>query len=553
MPKSTAKIVWRRTPEEISNHLAERIQEVAARYVEDSDGNPYEPDLKLEMVTTIVQGENKVLQHPLPEAKVDELIRSVLDGTWQKPAVDDTKPKLQLVVPPVVSTAVELIQKVGVAEAESILVKAISVKKDEAAQEELDDFTPSTIEPPLPGPPIPEEALHGLAGQIVKKLRPQTESHPMGLFLEFMGAFGNIIGPCAFYQVEDSRLYTNIFCVTVGQSSKARKGTGQNRINRIAEQLDQKWYRERRTSGLGSGEIVISLVRDPAEGLVKDKKTGEVKREMIDLGVDDKRLFISEGEFAGILAVANRADNVLSSVIRDAWDSKEIRNMAKSGSSVCLHPHISISANITREELLLQMREADRFNGFGNRFLWCHVERQALLPHGGEDIQWNDEIIKLFECVTFAQSRKRVYMDRNARLMWERMYKELSTAAPGIVGAVTSRGEAQVCKLALIYSLLDRSEHITVDHLKAAKAVWDYCESSARLIFRGGASKEETQLVQFLDGKSKTMTEILKELYKKNRKVGDIRRDLDRLISLNRVVETKDAKGKPTFASTGVR
>jgi hypothetical protein len=227
--------------------------------------------------------------------------------------------------------------------------------------------------------------------------------------------------------------------------------------------------------------------------------------------------------------------------------------MAKSGSSVCLHPHISISANITREELLLQMREADRFNGFGNRFLWCHVERQALLPHGGEDIEWNDEIIKLLERVTFAQSRKRVYMDRNARLMWERMYKELSTAAPGIVGAVTSRGEAQVCKLALIYSLLDKSEHIGVEHLKAAKAVWDYCEASARLIFRGGASKEETQLVQFLDGQSKTMTEIREQLYRRNRKATDIRQDLDRLISLKRVAETKDAKGKPIFTSTGVQ
>jgi hypothetical protein len=551
MSKLTAKIAWRRTPEEVSNHLAERIQEVSSRYTEDADGNSYEPETKLDLVTAVVRGENEVLPHPLSKNKVDELIRSVLGGTWQKPAVDDTKPKLQLVVPPVVSTAVELIQKVGVAEAESILVKAISAKQDEVAQEELDDFTPSTIEPPLPGPPVPEEALHGLAGEIVKKLRPQTESHPMGLLLEFMCAFGNIIGPSAYYQVEDSKLYTNIFCVTVGQSSKARKGTGQNRINRIAEQLDQKWYRERRTSGLGSGEIVISLVRDPAEGLIKDKKTGEIKREMIDLGIEDKRLLVCEGEFAGILAVANRADNVLSSVIRDAWDSKEIRNMAKSGSSVCLHPHISISANITREELLLQMREADRFNGFGNRFLWCHVERQALLPHGGEDIEWNDEIVKLFECVTFAQSRKRVYMDRNARLMWERMYRELSTAAPGIVGAVTSRGEAQVCKLALIYSLLDKSEHIGVEHLKAAKACWNYCESSARQIFRGGASKEETQLVQFLDGQSKTMTEIREQLYRRNRKATDIRQDLDRLISLKRVAETKDAKGKPRFSSTG--
>ena len=341
--------------------------------------------------------------------------------------------------------------------------------------------------------------------------------------------------------------------MAVGLSSKARKGTGQNRINRIAEQLDQAWYQQRRTSGLGSGEIVIHLVRDERWDWVKQKKTGELQWELVDKGVDDKRLFISEGEFAGILAVANRADNVLSNVIRDAWDAQPIRNMAKSGSSVCLCPHISISANITREELSLQLREADRFNGFSNRFLWCHVERQGLLPHGGEPINWDEEVIKLHDCISFAQKPRRVFMDRNARLMWERMYKELSTAAPGIVGAVTSRGEAQVCKLALIYSLLDKSEHITVDHLKAAKSIWDYCESSARQIFRGGASKEETLLVQFLDGQSKTMTEIREQLYRRNRKATDIRQDLDRLISLKRVAETKDAKGKPIFTSTGVQ
>jgi hypothetical protein len=551
MSKLSEQIVWRRTSEELSNHLAERIQEVSGWYAEDADGNPQEPDTKLDLVTAVVQGENKVLRHPLPESKVDELIRAVLDGTWQKPAVDDTKPKLQLVVPPVVATAVELIQKVGVAEAESILVKALSAKQDEVAQEAIDDFTPSTIEPPLPGPPIPEEAFHGPAGEIIKKLRPQTEAHPMAILTELLSVFGNIVGRNAHFQVEDSKLFANIFCVSVGQSSKARKGTGSNRVGRIAEHLDQEWYQQRRTGGLGSGEIVVHLVRDPRYDWVKDKKTGGLNWELVDAGVSDKRLFVNEGEFAAVLAVANRKDNVLSSILRDAWDAKELRNMAKSGSSVCLYPHISISANITREELLLQMREADRFNGFANRFLWCYVERQGLLPHGGDPIDWDEEIIKLHECISFAQKPRRVFMDRNARLMWERMYKELSTAAPGIVGAVTSRGEAQVCKLALIYSLLDKAEHITTDHLKAAKSVWDYCESSARLIFRGGASKEETQLVQFLEGKSKTMTEILKELYKKNRKVGDIRRDLDRLISLKRVAETKDAKGKPIFTSTG--
>jgi len=37
--------------------------------------------------------------------------------------------------------------------------------------------------------------------------------------------------------------------------------------------------------------------------------------------------------------------------------------------------------------------------------------------------------------------------------------------------------------LSLIYALLDRSSVITPEHLKAALAVWEYCEASVRHIF----------------------------------------------------------------------
>ena len=398
-------------------------------------------------------------------------------------------------------------------------------------------------------PKIPEKAFYGIAGRIINKLRPNTESHPIGNLLEFLASFGNIIGSTVHYQIENTRHYANINVVTVGKSSKARKGTGQNRINAITRGLDNNWFDQRRTSGLGSGEIVIHLVRDDSTKLEYNKKTKEWD-EILVPGVDDKRLFVSEGEFAGILAVGNRKDNVLSKVIRDAWDHLPIRNMAKSGSSVCMNPHISVSANITREELLLQMCEADRFNGFGNRFLWCYVERQALLPHGGEDIDWSEEIQELYKCVTFAKTGQRVFMDRNAREMWKRIYEELSEDVGGLVGAVTSRGEAQVIRLALIFSTLDCSEHITVDHLKAAQAVWNYCEESATFIF-GGVTKEQHRLTEFLRGGSKSVARIREDLYKRNRGASDIKADLQRMIEIGRVVELVDEKGKPVYSPLG--
>jgi len=47
----------------------------------------------------------------------------------------------------------------------------------------------------------------------------------------------------------------------------------------------------------------------------------------------------------------------------------------------------------------------------------------------------------------------------------------------------TSRAEAQVIRLALIYALLDNKTQIDLLHLRAALAVWGFCEDSATQIW----------------------------------------------------------------------
>jgi queuine/archaeosine tRNA-ribosyltransferase len=51
---------------------------------------------------------------------------------------------------------------------------------------------------------------------------------------------------------------------------------------------------------------------------------------------------------------------------------------------------------------------------------------------------------------------------------------------------VTARAEAQCIRLGLLYALLDGATNIDLPHIKAALAVWEYCEASAAHIF--GAS-----------------------------------------------------------------
>jgi hypothetical protein len=82
-----------------------------------------------------------------------------------------------------------------------------------------------------------------------------------------------------------------------------------------------------------------------------------------------------------------------------------------------------------------------------------------------------------------ARARDRLRMTPAAETMWERVYPELSCDRSGLFGSVTARAEAQCIRLALVYALLDETDAMDVTHLRAALAVWDYCEATARFVF----------------------------------------------------------------------
>jgi hypothetical protein len=52
-----------------------------------------------------------------------------------------------------------------------------------------------------------------------------------------------------------------------------------------------------------------------------------------------------------------------------------------------------------------------------------------------------------------------------------------------LLGEILARGDAQTLRLSMIYALADRSRIISEQHLRAANAVWEYCEGSASFLF----------------------------------------------------------------------
>jgi hypothetical protein len=70
------------------------------------------------------------------------------------------------------------------------------------------------------------------------------------------------------------------------------------------------------------------------------------------------------------------------------------------------------------------------------------------------------------------------------------IYEELVLRPEGIWGAVTHRAAAQVVRISMILALLDQTFEIGISHMIAAKAIWDYCDQSARWAFEGKAYGE---------------------------------------------------------------
>jgi len=318
-------------------------------------------------------------------------------------------------------------------------------------------------------PILPSAALYGLAGDVVRTITPHSEADPVAILVQLLTAAGNLIGPALHCVVESTRHALNLFSVLVGETSKARKGTSWDHIARLGGRVDEQWVRERVTKGLSSAEGLIAEVRDDATPPC------------------DRRLLVVQPEFASVLKVMAREGNALSPALRDAWDSGDLRTLVKHDPLRAKGAHISLIGHITRGELLRYLGDTEAHNGFANRLLWVCVKRSKYLPEGGKAPE--EELSALAERLStvlrWAQQsgETEIRRDDKARGLWARVYPRLSEGCPGLLGAATSRAEAQVLRLSAIYAMLDCSLVVHPEHLQAALGLWDYCLTSARLIF----------------------------------------------------------------------
>ncbi|OGA02878.1 MAG: hypothetical protein A3I00_05830 [Betaproteobacteria bacterium RIFCSPLOWO2_02_FULL_64_12] len=403
-----------------------------------------------------------------------------------------------------------------------------------------------------PWPTLAPEALHGLAGDIVRTIAPHTEADPVATLANVLVPFGNIIGACAHFKVEETKHACRLFSVLVGETAKGRKGTSWSTPKKMFSMIDPAWSV---TGGLSSGEGLIYAVRDARTEVRPIKEGGRVTGHQdvtVDRGVCDKRLMLVEEELVQALKVMAREGNILSPTLRQAWDLGDLHPLTKQNPIKATGAHISIVAHITRDELVRYLTETEQGNGFANRFVWLLVKRSKIIsrPTGIPRGELEALIARLRAAFEHARTVGKIGRSLDAEALWSNVYPKLSEGKPGLLGAVVARAEAQVMRLATVYALLDRARAIRPVHLQAALALWRYSEASARRIFGGRVGDAVADRILLLIRNRGEVTETdIHDLFHRHLSAGRITTALDLLQHQGLVrSESRGTGGRPETA-----
>lgn len=402
-------------------------------------------------------------------------------------------------------------------------------------------------------PKLDKEAFYGIAGEYVRLIEPYSEADPIGILINVLTGFGNIIGNKAYFPVgTGGEVYARLFSVLVGKSAKGRKGTTWTDTAPLFKAAAPEWLKERVRSkgGLSSGEGLLHAVRDPRYEMREetDKKTGqkELREVLVDEGVEDKRLMVIEPEFSAVFQNAKRDGNTLSEFIRNAHDMGREESWApivKNSKDKATGAHISIIGHITTDELKTKMNKVDITNGFANRFIWLLVKRSKFIPipHDRAKLQGSIDKLgsKLAGLIEFASQPRVMRFDPVATKMWEQIYIALGQDdANAIVDVLMGRGDSNTLRLSMIYALLDGSEIMRKEHLLAAYALINYAKQCVEYIFGDStgdpiADTIYEALCEAPEGLSRT--DIYKEVFNKNQKSDVIKSALELLVDQKKV------------------
>ena len=149
-------------------------------------------------------------------------------------------------------------------------------------------------------------------------------------------------------------------------------------------------------------------------------------------------------------------------------------------------------------------------------------------------------------------------MDRDdaAKTSWDKVYREFAeNDAETMVSAIIDRGDVFMRRFQELFALSENSLTIKAEHVRAAAALWKYCEDSARYLF--GARLGDAKAEKIFDGlrqspQGLTRWDISNVIFKRNVKTRAIDEALKVLIQAkwieSRVEKTSGRDAERFFA-----
>ncbi len=382
-------------------------------------------------------------------------------------------------------------------------------------------------------PRLDPAAYHGLIGDMVSEVAPSTEADPAAVLVSLLALAGAMTGDGPHVMVGASRHPPRIWPLVMGRTGSGRKGESWAVSESVLISADPHFASERLTSGLSTGEGLIAMFTDR-----KDEE-GNVT------AIADKRLLVTEQEFARVLTAARREHNTLSTVLRGLWDHGRAGVMTKGAPIHCHGAHLVVVAHITPHELLARLSGTDVSGGLLNRFLPVLAQRPHLLPSppaaGLES--WGPQLDTV--TIRARAAARRYRRDDAAEELWAGAYAAMAAdEEDGPLGEVLARGPAYAMRLALLYALLDEARLIGADHLRAGLAVWAYAAASARRVFGAAHQTDVEKLSAYLadGGGGRTRTEI-RDLFGRHKSGKQIDAMLAELERAGHVTQEEDRSG----------
>ncbi|NCC85551.1 MAG: hypothetical protein EOM03_15695 [Clostridia bacterium] len=415
------------------------------------------------------------------------------------------------------------------------------------SSDDLENWTPAEKTWPI----LQRAAMPGIIGDFVDVSTENSEADPAAVLATFLVRLGVEAGspdiatrPHVF--VGETRHEPRLFAVVTGKSSKARKGTSAQPVQRL--------FTAKGTIGapsmggvsfgpLSTGEGIIYAVRDA----LQEWKEKEQIFVTTDPGVTDKRLYVQEEELAAALSAGKREGNTLSATLRALWDSGTRSPMTKTSKTRCTDAHVGILAHITLDELALTLSDCDKLNGYANRFLWVLARRAKRVsrPTRIPESVFSPIQSTVWQRLNYAHKMGEMSISSEFWDVFDSQYDRLSEDRPGMAGAITARAEAQVVRLSMVYAIAAGTRTIGAEHIHAALAFWDYAQASAEYIFsdQTGGGKLDATIKALIEGAPDglSMTE-LHEKTGRNHKAVELKASVQRLVDAG-IVLSRSVRG----------